>query len=231
MPEALNVFFRSALLYSIVLLMMRLMGKREIGQLSLFDLVVAIMIAELAAIPMEDTTIPLHIGIIPIATLVGAEMLLSFVTLKSEKLRKTIEGTPSIIVEDGKILGKEIERLRYSVTDLVSQLREKDVSNIADVQYAILENNGELSVILKPTKRPLTPEDIGIRPPVTGLPLPLILDGQIQSENLKRAKKDLKWLESLVQKEGYEINDVLYAHIDSQQNTYICKKDIEREVP
>ncbi|WP_350344827.1 DUF421 domain-containing protein [Proteinivorax tanatarense] len=231
MPEALNVFLRAALLYSIVLLMMRLMGKREIGQLSLFDLVVAIMIAELAAIPMEDTTVPLHIGIIPIATLVGAEMLLSYITLKSEKLRKAIEGTPSIIVEEGKILGKEIERLRYSVTDLVSQLREKDISNISDVQYAILENNGELSVILKPEKRPLTPGDVGINPPAGGLPLPLILDGQIQSENLKRANKDIKWLENIVKKEGYKIEEVIYAHVDAQENTYVCRKDIEREVP
>ena len=226
---ALTIFLRTVFLYSAVLFLMRLMGKREIGQLSLFDLVVAIMIAELAAIPMEDTSIPLHIGLVPIATLVGAEILLAFVALKSQKARAIIEGTPSIVLENGKLLSEEMKRLRYSVTDFVSQIREQGISNIEDVEYAILETNGKLSVILKAECRPVIPSDLGIKPSYEGLPTPLVLDGVVQHVGLKRIKKDEKWLSDVITKYGYRIEEVLFAQQDSRGSIYVCPKYVPKK--
>ena len=224
-----NTVFRTLLLYSTVLLMLRLMGKREIGQLSIFDLVVAIMIAELAAIPMDDTTIPLHIGLLPIVTIVAAEILLSFISLKSQHIRAIVEGTPSIVIEKGKIIGDEMGRLRYTLTDLISQLREQGISNIEDVEYAILETNGKLSIILKSDRRPLTPRDLQIEPSYEGLPIPLILDGLIQKEGLQKINRDEKWLEDVAKKYGYTVKDVLFAQQDVNGSIYICPKNINKK--
>lgn len=225
----LTIFLRTVFIYIAVLFMMRLMGKREIGQLSLFDLVVAIMIAELAAIPMEDTSIPLHIGLVPIATLVAAEIVISYITLKSQRARAIIEGTPSIIIERGKILSDEIRRLRYSVTDMIFQMRELGISNIEDVEYAILETNGKLSVILKSDRRPITPRDLNIQPSYEGVPTPLILDGVIQHIGLQRISRDDKWLNDTIFKHGYKIEDVIYAQQDENGSVYICPKGVKKE--
>lgn len=224
-----NIFFRTVFIYSAVLFMMRLMGKREIGQLSLFDLVVAIMIAELAAIPMEDTSIPLHVGLVPIATLVAAEIVLSYISLKSQKARAFIEGTPSIIIERGRILDDEMRRLRYSVTDMVSQMRELGISNIEDIEYAILETNGKLSVVLKSDRRPVTPRDLNLQPSYEGIPTPLILDGVIQHVGLQRISKDDKWLKDVMFKHGYKIEEVIFAQQDENGSIYVCPKGVKKE--
>lgn len=220
----LNTFFRAVVLYTSVLVMMRIMGKREVGQLSLFDLVVAIMIAELAAIPMEDQSVPLINGLLPIGTLVLMEILLSLASLKSHRARQFIEGTPSIVLEKGRILEKEMRRLRYGVEDLISQLREKGIYNLDDVEYAILETNGQLSVIPKADKRPLVTGDLGLATPYEGLPLPLVVDGKVQAENLALGNKDRQWLEQQVTAQGCSVDQVIYAYLDSQGNVKIYRK-------
>ena len=171
------LLYRTVVLYMAVLLAVRIMGKREVGELSAFDLVVAIMIAELAAMSMERINMPLHEGLVPIFTLVGLEILLSYLSLKSHTIRGLVDGAPSIVIANGKIVEKELRKLRYNVSDLIGQLREKDVANIADVEYAVLETSGELSVVLKSSKRPVTPEDLGLPTKYEGLPVPLIFDG------------------------------------------------------
>ncbi len=173
------LLYRTVVLYLAVLLAVRIMGKREVGELSAFDLVVAIMIAELAAMSMERINMPLHEGLVPIFTLVGLEILLSYLSLKSHTIRGLVDGAPSIVIANGKIVEKELRKLRYNVSDLIGQLREKDVANIADVEYAVLETSGELSVVLKSSKRPVTPEDLGLPTKYEGLPVPLIFDGHI----------------------------------------------------
>lgn len=220
------LFYRTAFLYFAVLVAIRIMGKREVGQLSAFDLVVAIMIAELAAMSIENIDMPLHEGIIPIFTLVALEILLSFVSLKSHTLRGVVDGSPSILIANGKILEKELRRQRYNVSDLLGQLREKDVPNIADVQYAVLETSGELSVLLKPEKRPVTPQDLGIPTKYEGMPTPLIFDGHIHVKNLHGLHLDEKWLLNEIKKQGIErIQDVLYASLDTTGQLYISEKD------
>lgn len=226
------MFFRTVVLYSSVLFMMRLMGKREVGQLSLFDLVVAIMIAELAAIPMEDTSKPLINGLLPIATLVLMEITLSFITLKSRRAQAIIEGTPSIIVERGRIIEAEMRRLRYAVDDLISQLRQQGIHNLEDVEYAILETNGKLSVILKSDRRPVTPRDIGLNPGYEGLPMPLVVDGELQTENLARADKTVQWLEQgLIKEANCTINETIYAVLDTNGKLYVYKKGETKKTP
>lgn len=220
------LFYRTAFLYLAVLLAIRIMGKREVGQLSAFDLVVAIMIAELAAMSMENIDMPLHEGLIPIFTLVALEILLSFISLKSHTLRGIVDGYPSILIANGKILEKEMRKQRYNVSDLLGQLREKDVPNIADVQYAVLETSGELSVILKPEKRPVTPQDLGIPTKYEGMPTPLIFDGHIHFKNLHGLHLDEKWLLNEIKKQGImRIQDVLYASLDTNGQLYLSEKD------
>lgn len=227
-----TIFLRTAALYLAVLILMRIMGKREVGQLSLFDLVVAIMIAELAAIPLSDPSIPITHGIVPISTLVMMEVLLSYITLKSIKARRVIEGTPSIILERGRILEKEMRRLRYNVDDMIAQMREQGVYNIEEVEYAILETNGKLSIILKSSKRPIIPEDLGLQPAYEGLPLPLISDGTLLAENLARAEKDKGWLENILTAEhGCSISDILYATLDTSGKLIVYPKGENKKTP
>jgi len=222
---AMISFFRTLLIYLLVLFVIRLMGKREVGELSSFDLVVAIMIAELAVIPMEQVDIPLYVGLIPLFTLAVLEVIISFLCLKSRFVRRVISGSPSIIIANGKIMEDEMRRLRYNVNDLLGQLREKDVANIEDVDYAILETSGELSVILKPDRRPVTPKDLSLSPPYEGLPVPLIFDGEIHQGNLRFLGYDVAWLkEKLAQSGQLSPEDVLFASMDSSGNLYISEK-------
>lgn len=223
---------RTAILYLTVLVLMRIMGKREVGQVSLFDLVVAIMIAEIAAIPLSDPSIPIHHGIIPIIALVVLQIVLALTSLKSQAARRIIDGTPSIIIEKGRILEKELRRLRYNVDDMMGQMREQGIYNLEKVEYAMLESNGKLSVILKADKRPVQPSDLGIAPPYEGLPLPLVYDGKVQKQNLALAQKDVPWLEqTLAREHNCGIAGVLYAAYDPLGTLNVFKKGEKKKTP
>ncbi|GAB6155645.1 DUF421 domain-containing protein [Desulfosporosinus burensis] len=219
------VVLRTLILYTLVIVALRMMGKREIGQLQPFELVVILMISDLAVIPSENIGIPLLSGIIPILVLLSASMTLAWISLKSERARDIICGKPSILIERGKILEDELKKNCYNLTDLLEELRLKNVPNIADVEYAILENNGQVSVIPKSQKRPTIPEDFQITPPVEGLPLALILDGKLNQRNLVQSNKDLAWLKSELQKQMIlRIEDVLLASIDSSGKLFAQAK-------
>ncbi len=223
---AFQVVTRTVIFYVTVLIVIRLLGKREVGQLSSFDLVVAIMIAELAAIPMDKIEIPIYVGILPLLTLALLEVLLAKLSLKSKVARSVINGVPSVLIENGKILEGELKKLRYNINDLLRQLREKDVFNISDVEFAILETSGKISVVLKPQSRPVIPKDLNLRPGYEGLSHPLIIDGNVSTENLKKIKSDARWLNEELKK--YNVNDfkeVLLATIDSEGNLYVSKKE------
>jgi len=220
---------RTLIFYAILLLLLRIMGKREIGSLSPFDLVVTIMIAELAALPMENPDIGLLNALVPILTLTLAEITVSYLTLKSESLRLLLTGAPSIIIRGGEIIESEMRRVRYNLSDLMLQLRLKGVSNIADVEAAILETNGELSVILKSQYRPVIPADLGIETEYEGLPLIIIMDGQINRVNLKQAGLDDVWLEARLRERGIDsVGDVLLASLDTLGRLFVQRKDRSR---
>jgi len=225
----LVVFTRTLILFAIVVVTMRIMGKRQIGELQPFELAVAILISELAAVPMQNTGIPLVNGIIPILTLLIAQMALSFIALKSTKARGIICGRPSILIENGKIKEKELRREMFTLNDLLEQLRINNTPNIADVEFAILETNGQLSVIPKSQKRALNAEDLNIPTSYEGLPVDLIVDGAVSYENLKTAGLSPIWLRQEFNKLGVEnVKDVLFASLDSQGKIYWQLKSPER---
>lgn len=211
----LVVFVRALVLYIIVVISMRIMGKRQIGQLQPFELAIAIMISELAAVPMQNTGIPLINGIIPILTLLIAQLLMSLLSLKSIKARALICGKPAILIEKGKIRESELKKELYTLNDLLEQLRIKNFANIEDVEYAILETNGQLSVIPKSQKRPLNPKDMNIKTDYEGISVDLILDGRVLENNLRSAGKDRKWLDQELRKHQYSSpEEILFACID-----------------
>ncbi len=217
---------RTVILFLLVMITIRIMGKRQVGELQPFELVVAIIIAELASIPMEDKETPLINGIIPIITLLILQVSFSYISLKNERIRNIISGTPSILIENGKINEKELKKLRYNLSDLLEQLRIKNISNIADVEFATLETSGELSVIPKSQKKPLTPEDLNISTEYEGLSLPLVMDGKVIFNNLIKANLDINWLYNILKK--HNINDpknVLFASLDTKGNIYLQPKE------
>lgn len=223
----LLIIIRTLILYIAVVVVMRIMGKREIGQLQPFELVVALMIADLAAIPMQDTGIPLLSGIIPIIILMVAQVGLSYVSMKSLQARDIICGRPSVVIDNGKLVESELKYLRYNVNDLLEQLRSKNFPNIADVEFAILETNGQLSVIPKSQKRALQPEDLKIKTEYEGLPLTLIVDGQLNEQNLRKANLTREWLVAELRKFG--INDmkkVFFASLDTAGNLFYQLKTV-----
>ncbi|MGR6836946.1 YetF domain-containing protein [Syntrophomonas erecta] len=223
----LLVIIRTLILYMATVLLLRVMGKRQIGQLQPYELVVIIMISELAAIPMQNTGIPLLYGIIPIFVLVAAQVALSYISLKSQKARGFICGKPSILIAKSKVMDEELKRLRYNMNDLLEQLRQKDIPDITDVEYAILETSGQLSVILKSHKRPVQPEDLKITTEYEGLPITLVLDGRIIEENLERVNIDVNWLENQMEKHQIKsVQDVLFAIIDTRGQFYYQLKSL-----
>ncbi len=217
---------RTLILFVAVLILLRVMGKRQIGEIQPYELVVIIMISELAAIPMENTGVPILNGLIPIFVLVAAQVTLSYISLKSSKARGVICGRPSIVIENAVINEDELRRLRYNINDLLEQLRAKDVFDISDVEFAILETSGQISVILKSQKRPVQPADLGIETPFEGLPLTLIIDGRLIEENLVKANKTVGWLQDRLNKSGVKrIQDPLLASLDSHGELYYQLKD------
>jgi uncharacterized membrane protein YcaP (DUF421 family) len=217
--------FRTILLYLLVMTTIRIMGKHQIGQLQPFELVITIMISELAAIPMQDTEIPLLNGVIPIVTLLFIQTSLSLIALKSHRARRLICGNASILIANGHLNEAEMSRLRYSLTDLLEQLRLKDIANIADVEFAILETSGKLSVILKSQKRPVNPEDLHLETAYEGLPLTLILDGKIQRHNLQKSRLSEEWLRTQLRNLGFgSYEEVLIANQDTSGKLFIQSK-------
>lgn len=223
----LVIFVRTIILYLLVVIVMRIMGKRQIGQLQPFELVVAIMLSELAAIPMQNQGIPLINGIIPITTLLFMQIILSYLNLKSERAREIICGKPSIVIKNGLIVEDELKNLKYSINDLLEQLRVKDCPNIKDVEFAILETSGELSVIPRSQKRPLTPKDVNIPTSYEGIPLNLIQDGRLNTNNLRHAKLTEEWLKGELKKQNINsIKEVFLCSLDTDGTLFIQKHSV-----
>ena len=221
----INIFIRVLILYILVLITMRLMGKRELGQMQPFELVIAIMIADLAAVPMGDTGIPITNGIIPILVLLLMQLIISIINLKSIKGRSIICGMPSILVYRGRIDEKIMKKEKFTVNELQERLREKDVFNIGDVEYAILETSGQLTVIQKPEKRNTIPEDFGILPEYEGIPYDLVIDGKVMHENLKAIGRDYKWLCKQVEKFKIRPEEALVVTFDGKGQIFCQEKE------
>jgi len=222
----LELVIRTIVIYFLLIIFMRIMGKREIGQLSAIDFVVAIVIAELAAIPLSDIKIPLIRGILPIAILTLAQISLSLLCLKSNAFRRIIYGIPNILIANGKIQQNEMRKARYNIDDLLTQLREREVFNIADVEFAVLETSGQLTVSLKPQKKALTADDLKIRTDYEGLPLTLIDDEEINIKGLEDANLSVDWLTNELKKRNINsFQEVFYASLSSNGDIYLVERE------
>lgn len=205
------VIIRTIFFYLFIFLIYRIMGKREVGQLSITDLVVSLLIAELTVISIEDYEKSMLYSLIPIIVLVLLQCILSYLSLKNPKFRIFLEGNPSVIIKGGKINYNEMLKQRYNLDDLLVQLRDKGYRSIEEVEYAILESSGTLSVF---------PYETGKSP----LPLPLILDGDIQEDTIKHLKKDKKWVYNFLDKKDIKLEDVFFAFY-KDRNIFIIKND------
>ena len=216
-------FVRSIILYILVLLVMRLMGKREIGQLQPFELAISIMIADLASIPMTDIGIPIFNGIIPILGLLTMHLIISVINLKSMRAREIICGKPRILIYRGKINEKILKKERFTINELEERLRTDNVFNFGDVEYAILETSGQVTVIQKPEKRNTIPEDFNITPEYEGIPYDLVIDGKVMEKNLQQIVKDYNWLKKQAEKFKIKPEEALIITIDGK-NQIFCQK-------
>lgn len=225
----LIMMMRTLIMFLVVVVALRLMGKRQIGKLQPYELVIIIMISELASIPMQNVSIPLVAGFVPIFILLLLQVVLSLISLHSEWARGFVCGRPSILIRNGKIVEEELARSRYNINDLLEQLRIKNFPNIAQVEFAILETGGELSVIPKSQHRPLSPADMSLPTKYEGLPVPLIIDGYLDRENLRDINLTEEWLLAQLARQGIsDYKQVLYASIDTQGN-FFCQRKVSKK--
>ena len=215
---------RTIILYLVVIISLRVMGKRQIGQMQPSELVVAIMISDLAAVPMQAIDIPLINGIIPVLTLIVTEVLMSYLSLKSRKIRRIISGEPSIIVYDGHVNEGELERLRFNMNDLLEQLRINNFSNISDVECVIMETNGQLSIIPKTSAKVITMKDMKIKGSQEKLQHLLVTDGEVNIMELKKIGKDMPWLDRELKKQNLDRSDVFFAVYDENSGLIVQKR-------
>ena len=220
-----TLFLRTAITYLILICAIRLMGKRQIGELELSELVITMLLSELASIPIADNTIPLTFSLIPITILVSLEGLVSFLSIKCRKFKKIVGGTPSILICRGAISKKEMEKARITLDELLCQLRLKNISDISDVEYAILEENGQISFIQKMSARNVTLSDLKISRQEKGIMHTVIADGQVSEFNLKLLGRSEKWLKKELKKRKCRMSDVFLMTVDDSGNVNLIKTE------
>lgn len=233
MGDLTTILLRTLLSYFFLLVLLRLMGKRELGKLSVFDVVISIMLAEMAVLSIEEVDKPAIQFYVPMFAIGLLEIGMAYISLRSKKIRDAVDGSADLIIENGQIREQAMRRNRLNMDDLMIHLRQKNVKNIADVEFAILEPTGQMSVFLKREKEFVTKGDLNLKPrgpvqPVTykGLPIPLILDGKVRNEALKKIGQNELWLKREIRKYGIkEIKDISFCSIDENGIIYLDKKD------
>ncbi len=221
-------YIRTIFLYLVLVLVVRLMGKRQIGEMEASEFVVTMLVANLAAIPMQDGGIPLYSGLIPILTVLGVELVLSAASLRSVRFRQLLCGKPVILVDNGKILRENLRRTRVTLDELTELLREKGEMSPRTVQYAILETNGNLSVFPYPKYAPASAGDAGIRVKDQLLPYTIIADGYLYRENLALCGLDDAWLEDQLQARSVSVQDTFLLTVDAAGKCYYLPKEADK---
>ena len=215
---------RTVIIYFFVIAAIRLMGKRQIGDMQPGELVVTLLISEIAAIPLQDSSQPLVLGLAAMFTLVALEIVISILAMKSLKIRKLISGKSVVVIKNGVIDQKAMRRVRLTVLDLIELLRAQEVFSLENVSYAVLEVNGSLSVLLKEDKQPLTPKTLKTNPQKEGMPLPVISDGKIVEESLSALEVSREEVVKLVLANGLEVAEVFLLSLDRYGNFTLTKK-------
>lgn len=219
-------FIRAVILYIVIITGIRLMGKRQVGELEPSELVLSLIIADLASVPMQDFAIPLLSGLIPILTLLAMTMILSVLTMKNVRFRALLCGRPSIIIREGKLNQREMARNRLTVDELLEELRGQGHTDPGSIQYAILETNGRLSIFPYPDQKPVTPQLLALSTPETGLPLVLISDGRVLDHNLTALGRDRNWLDKqLAQRRCRSPKEVFLFLSDQHDTIYLSRKE------
>ena len=218
-------YFRTILLYLVLIAVIRLMGKRQVGQMEPSEFVVTMLVANLASIPMQDSGIPLFSGMIPILTVLGIELVLATLSLRSIFIRKLLCGKPVILIENGNILQGNLRKTRITLDELTGHLRQKDVLDLNAVQYAILETNGELSVFPYPKDRPASAKEAGIQAGKQYLPLTIISDGKLIEDNLTIAKKNHTWLQKVLSQHDAKIENTWLLTVDGGDRVVFYRKE------
>lgn len=216
---------RTVILYILAIVSVRVMGKRQIGELQPSDLVVTLLISQIISIPIQDTDIPLVNTLIPIFLLVGFEILTSVFNMKSIKFRTFMQGHPVVIINDGNLNQKLLKELRFTIDDLLEALRQKDIFDISQVQYAIVETNGQISVLLKAEYDTVTREDLNLEPNPQGFKCPVIIDGKIVTQDFKICNMNKNKVHKIVEKEHIQIADIMLMTVDATGNHTIIRKD------
>lgn len=220
------LFLRTIIVYAFVVFSLRLMGKRQIGQLQPSELVVAIMISDLATMPMSDVSVPLFYGIVPILTLVICEMLLSFLSLKSERIRVFLSGRPQELVKGGKLCVNEMLSSRINIDDLMEELRKAGYFSMSDIDTAILETGGSVSVIPSSESEPVTKKDMEIEKAQSIVPYIFIADGKVRQSELKRSGRNDVWLKKTLKAHKFSVpEDVFLMSEDGEGNLFIQRKE------
>lgn len=221
---------RTIILYLLIIVGIRLMGKRQVGELEPSELVLDLIIADLAAVPMQDFGIPLLAGIVPILTLLCLTMILSVLTMKSVKFRAVICGRPGIIVSNGKVNQQEMRKNRFTIDELNEELRMQGITDLSTVKYAILETNGRVSVIPYANQRPVTAEQMNLYPDDVGMPTVIINDGRLQERDLISRGFNGGWLQKRLDEHGVStVQDVFLLTVDEQDRVYFVPKEVEKQ--
>lgn len=218
-------YVRTVILYIVLIAVVRLMGKRQIGQMEPSEFVVTMLVANLASIPMQDGGIPLYSGFVPIVTVLGLELVLSALSMRSVKLRKILCGKPVILIENGNILQKNLRKTRVTLDELTGHLREKDVLDLKAVQYAILETNGNLSVFPYPKEKPASAKEAGIQVKKQYFPITLISDGKLMGENLKVAQKSKQWVQRVLGERNSTVEQTWLLTVDGNDKIVFYPKE------
>ena len=218
-------YLRTAFLYLVLILSVRMMGKRQIGQMEASEFVVTMLVANLASIPMQDAAIPLYSGLLPILVVLGMELSLSGLILRSVWVRKFFCGKPVILIDNGKILLENLRRTRVTLDELMGHLRSKDVLDVQTVQFVILETDGSLSVFPYSAERPATAKEAGIRTEKQYLPITIIEDGYVSKENLQKAGKDQVWLEETLCQHQATRQGTLLLMVDQGEHVVLFRKE------
>lgn len=221
----LTSFYHTIILYSLLFLEVRLMGKRQLGQLEPSEFVATMLIADLAAIPIENTEMPIWMGIIPMATVLGIEALIAAASLRSVRLRKILCSKPMILIENGKMLQKNMKKAKVTLDELTGQLRQKDILQLQTVQYAILETDGNISVFPYPKERPATAAEAGVQVKKQFFPVTIVSDGCLLADNLKTAGKDRVWVEKILRQHDATVKSTWLLTVDGGDRVCFYPKD------
>lgn len=225
MPLPLLAFIRGTVAFITLLILTRLMGKKQLSQLTFFDYIIGITIGSIAASFTTDLQVEAAVHFAGLITWALWEVVLGVITIHNRRIRKVIDGEPTVVVHNGKILESNLERMNYTLDDLRMQLREKDAFSLSEVEFALLEPNGALSVLKKPQHRSVTPQDLGLQTTSKGVAVELIMGGKVIDANLRQMNLSRKWLDEQLRQRGLRLEQVYYAEVNAERELYIDVRD------